>query len=226
MPRKFVLLIDLTVIVIGLLGASLKVHGVRTGETIIAVINPETGENEFIFPHETPINSTFLANVTVMNASYLAGWQVNITWDPTLLKINSTNDVNVPTDNVFGEYALPLGLKITPDSIFWLATILDAPTNHVNVTDGTLFQIRFTIIGNGTVSQSCKIHLVTEGEHPNHTILGNAEAESIPYTTIDGVYERLGAESFPTWAVIAIVSIVAAAVLAYFAHTYRRIPHL
>jgi len=226
MPRKFVLLIALTVIVIGLLGASLKVQGVQTGETIIAVINPETKDNEFMFPHEAPINATFLANVVAINASCLAGWQVNITWDPTLLKINSPHDVNIPTDNVFGEHALPLGLQITPDSIFWLATILDAPTNHVNVTYGTLFQIQFTTVENSTISRSCKIHLVIEGEHPNHTILGNAEAEPIPYTTLDGVYERLGAGSFQTWAGIAIVSAVAAAILVYLACKYGRIPHL
>ena len=226
MRRKLVLLIDLIAIVMGLLGTTLKVQVVKAGETIVAVINPETSDNEFIFPHDTPINSSFLANVTVMNASYLAGWQVNMTWDSTLLKINSANDVNIPTDNVFGEHALPLGLKITPDSVFWLATMLDAPTNHVNVTNGTLFQIRFTSIGNGTVSRSCKIHLVIEGEHPNHTILGNAEAEPIPYATLDGVYERLEAESFPTWTVIAIVAIVAAAILVYFARKYRHILHL
>ena len=216
MRTKIILLTNLLVAFAGLLGVALEAQGVQSDETIIAVMNPESGNNEFIFPSEIPIYSTFAANVTLMNAAYVAGWQVNITWDSTVLKINSANDVNIPTDNVFGEYALPLGLKITPDSIFWLATILDAPANHVNVTYGTLFQIRFTIIGNSTASRSCKIHLIIGGEHPNHTILGNAEAASIPFTTVDGVYEHLVAESFPTWTGIIIVSLVAAAILAYF----------
>lgn len=216
MRTEIIFLINLSIAFAGLLGVALEVQGVQSDETVIAVMNPESGNNEFIFPSGTPIYSTFAANVTLMNAVCVAGWQVNITWDSTVLKINSTNDVNIPTDNVLGQYALPLGLKITPNSLFWLATILDAPTNHVNVTYGTLFQIQFTIIGNSTASRSCKIHLIIEGEHPNHTILGNAEAASIPYTTLDGVYERLAAESLPTWTGIIIVSIVAAAILIYF----------
>jgi len=177
--------------VIGLSVVTFKVHRVIAGGTIIAVMNSKTGSNEFTFS-PTRINSTFIANVTVMNVLYLAGWQMNMTWDPTLLTINSTEDASIPADNIFGQYALPLGLTVTPSSMFWLAVILDAPINYVNVTYGTLCQIRFTILRNDTGGPlSCNLHLVMEGEHSNYTLLGNSDAEAIPYTPIDGKYKML-----------------------------------
>ena len=187
-----ILLINLTIILISLSGIPFKVQRVKARGTIIAIIKSETGDNEFTFLQETPVNSTFIANVTVMDVSYLAGWQVNITWDPTLLRINSARDVSIPSDNVFGDYAFPLGLKITHSSVFWLAVILNAPTNHVNVTSGTLYQVRFTIITNDTSARgslSCDLHFVVEGEYSNHTILGDSDAEVIPYTPLDCMYE-------------------------------------
>ena len=156
----------------------------------IAIVNSETGSNEFTFPPETPVNSTFLANITVSNVDFLATWQINITWDPELLNISSAEDMILPPDNIFGEYTDPVGLTITSSSVFWVVGIkLEAPFEYVNVTQGTLCQINFTIIKNDTeLPLSCNIHFVVAGEHPFYTKLIDLEGELIEYTPIDSSY--------------------------------------
>jgi hypothetical protein len=160
----------------------------------IAVINPETGDNVFEFPPETPIGTTFIANITVFNVENLATWQINITWDGTIFNISkfdnsgdpTKSDIFLPPDNIFGEYADPVGLTVTGSSAFWVVSIkLGAPFETFSGS-GTLCQIKFTVIRNDTgLPLSCNIHFVVAGEHAFYTKLIDVEGELIPYTPQD-----------------------------------------
>lgn len=168
------------------------------GGTAVSVVNPVNGGNSFTFPPETPINSTFMANMTVSNVTHLATWQINITWNPTLLRIVNTGynaDISVPSANVFGAYA-----DITNPTVnnyrgnaFQMVGIKSGGPAYVNVINGTLCQIRFTILKNGTGSPplNCSIHIVTQSEYPIYTSLIDDMAEDIPYTPFDASYAML-----------------------------------
>jgi len=157
----------------------------------LTIIDSETGESQIVFdPETTPVNTTFTINVTAANVDFLNSWQINITWDPTLLKVNSTEDATIPPDNVFGEHEEHFGLTITSSSLYWVCGIPSgAPMDYVNVTEGTLCQITFTIIRNQTDGLlSCPIHFVLQGEHLFWTKLVDPDANNIEYTTQDGAF--------------------------------------
>jgi len=190
--KRIVSMLFILVVIISLLAVKFKVQGVKASETTLAIVNPSTGGNDFMFSPATPINSTFTANVTVIDVSFLAAWQINIKWDPELLRINSTADIIIPTDNVFSGYTDPTVPSITDSNVIYGCTIrLGAPFNYVNTTYRTLCQIRFTIIKNDTKPLSCNIHFQQQSEDFFHSILVDVNANLIPYASQDGTYEML-----------------------------------
>jgi len=167
-----------------------SIQSAAAATTYLKVIDVRDGDTSFIFPASTPINSTFIANITVTDVYYLATWQINITWDPTLLKINSTDDLTIPPDNVFGGYVDgPIGLTIKPSSVFCVAGMeLGAPSEYMNGS-GTLCQIKFTILKNDTGGPLlCDMHFVLAGENLFYTKLIDPDADLITYTPEDGDY--------------------------------------
>lgn len=184
-------MIFLTVILSLMVASSAKSVSVQAlTEANIAIVNPVTANNNFTFPGDTPIGTTFIANVTVSNANLLAVWQMNISWDPSILKINSASDATIPPDNVFGSYTDPTAAEITDSNLFWVVGIRATGPEYFNVTHGTLCQINFTIIKNGTGSPplQCNIHFVLHGEHLFYTKLIDLDADLIPYTTTDSLF--------------------------------------
>jgi len=193
MLKRIVSGIMLTVFVLSVSTLAFNIQQVEavTGPTV-AVVNPLTGDNAFTFlAKNMPINSTFIANVTVANVTFLAAWQLNITWDSTLLEIRNTTlngDLYIPSDNIFGADADVVANDIGPGMAFWGAGIKTGGPDYVNVTYGTMCQIRFTVLKNDTGS-SCNIHIVVEGEDPIYTTLIHYDAYEIPYTPQDATYE-------------------------------------
>lgn len=183
-------MIFLTVILSLIVASSAKSVSVQAlTEANIAIVNPVTGNNNFTFPGDTPIGTTFIANVTASNVSLLAVWQINISWNPSILKINSTSDVTIPPDNVFGSYTDPTDADITNSNLFWVVGIKSTGPDYFNVTHGTLCQINFTTIKNGTgLPVQCYIHVVLQGEHLFYTKLIDPDAILIPYTTTDSLF--------------------------------------
>jgi hypothetical protein len=175
-----------------------SIRSVSAQETYLKIIDSETGESNFSFPPETPINTTFIANITVTDVSMLAVWQINLTWNPSMLEIAkvhlsgdpSLSDIYFPEDNVFGDYPDPTTPTYTPGMIFWVVGIkATAPFEYVDVTYGTLCQIKFTILKNDTGGElSCDMHFVLKGESPVYTKLIDLEGDLISYIPVDGSY--------------------------------------
>ena len=158
------------------------------GETFVSIINAVDGTYNFNFTSTTPVGTVFTANLTVTNVLDLAAWQFNITYDPELLNVTSDDQLVIPTDNVFGQYADQFVPDKRDGMVFWGAGISLSGPDSVNVTGtGTLCQINFTVIKNN-VTASTQLHLVVVGEYPIYTDLINTDAESIPFTPKPGYY--------------------------------------
>jgi hypothetical protein len=161
---------------------------VNAAGTVVSVVNAENGTNEIILPGDTPINSTFLFNITVTNVTGLAGWQINVTWNPALLRINSSDDVYLPTDNIFaGLNPFETG-TIIDDT---LGNVLYGAARGIGKPDftgsGVMCHIRFATVKNGTGEPiSCDIILDTVGAIP--TELVDKLGVDIPFTSVNTHY--------------------------------------
>jgi len=156
--------------------------------TVVSVVNAETGTNEIILPGDTLVNSTFLVNITITDVTGLAGWEINVTWNPALLRINSSDDVYLPTDNIFA--------GLNP---FETDKLIDK--EHGNVYygvahgfgkpdftgSGTMCQILFTTVKNGTGEPVfCNIILDTESDFPTGIV--DLYGEYMPFTVVNAHY--------------------------------------
>ncbi|UCE95451.1 MAG: hypothetical protein JSV51_06910 [Candidatus Bathyarchaeota archaeon] len=107
----------------------------------------------------TPVNvgpnvptDPFVVNAVVQNISFLKGWQVNITFDPTILE---ALDISLPDDHVFaGQNVFEVAKDINNSAGFvvWaVAQGLNGSVQYdpINVTEGKLCQIEFRGIAEG-----------------------------------------------------------------------------
>ena len=167
----------------------------------LKVLDPIQGDTSITFNNTNPPPTApnyplgyVLVNITVCDVTNLAAWQINITWNPTLLEIANkalNGDMYIPADNVFGSYADPIPPTITVSSAYFMVGIkLGAPFESISGT-GTLCQIKFNVTKAPAENEtlSCNIHFTQEGEYPMHTKLVDPDANTIAYTPEDGYYE-------------------------------------
>ena len=167
--------------------------------TYVSVINPITGNNTFALVPDTPVNTTVVANITVTDITDLIGWQVNLTWDPNLLYINSSDDVYLPSDHVFEDldpiWVPPsmTGEARAPsinNTMGYLCAVCARGPESIGTTfsgSGTMFQVKFKTAKNGTGEPvCCEIALSQEGEIP--TWLRKGPQQPIEFTPQDSYY--------------------------------------
>ena len=168
-------------------------HEVRISadSSIVAVINPITRDRNFKFSNRT-VGTKFLANITITNVTWLAGWQINITYNPTLLNISNSADIFLPSNHIFNGFDPRAAAKTINNTVgyaMWACAIgPSSPRNHFNGS-GTICQIFFTIIktpGEGE-KLSCNLILDKVGMFP--TRLVDPDAKDIPFTEQNGYYE-------------------------------------
>jgi hypothetical protein len=125
------------------------------------------------------IGDTIVYNITVQDVSMLGNWQVNVTWDQTLLNYSS---FSIPSDNVFATSGQSL---ITPAPVFgsgWAsfgASLLDASAWNYNGS-GVLCQITLTII-HQPANPSSSSTIGFEGKYSNTFLLAGIEGTTIPF---------------------------------------------
>jgi hypothetical protein len=163
---------------------------VNAAVPVISIINPITGDSNFIFPSSTPVNSTFLANITITDVTGLAGWQLNLTWDPTLIKIKTTDDIyrnDTPTHYfaIFGLFGIETIKNVKPDKVYWAVSYgIGKPTF---TGSGILCQIKFTILRNDTGEPlTCSMHFDLVSSFP--TKITKISGDPITFTPQDGSY--------------------------------------
>jgi len=172
--------------------------------TTIEILDPVEGDHLLNYTNNEPPPTELdypmgyvLVNVSVFDVLNLATWQINVTWDPTLLEIALVNpscdptlsDIYIPTDNIFNGWTDPTGLTVSSSSAFLVCGIkIGAPFDHFDGS-GTLCQIKFNVTKEPSSDLSCTIHFVLAGENLFYTKLINPEADLITYTSEDGQYE-------------------------------------
>jgi hypothetical protein len=159
--------------------------------TYVSVINPATGDGDFNYTNlSPPPGNVFTVNITVTDVQKLAGWQVNLTWDPTLLKINVAGDVFLPLDHVFTGMdpvgALPeLGVGYV---VFARAIGPGSPYTSFNGS-GRLICVKFTVIKSPIEGETLSCDLVLDRVGILLTKLVDEDAGPIPFTEQNGYYE-------------------------------------
>jgi len=167
-----------------------------TDETYVSVINPATGGKDFNYTNVSPPPTApsyplgyVLVNITVTNVVGLAGWSVNLTWDPTLLKIASAADVYMPTDNIFAGLS-PFETGKTIDNT--LGYVLYGAARGSGQPDftgsGTMCQVKFNVTKVPTVGKVyCDLVLDRVSDFP--TELVDKSGASILFVEQNGYYE-------------------------------------
>lgn len=167
-----------------------SISSVRALTTVISVIDPTDGDDTVVLPANTPVGTTFLVNITIVDVTNLAGWQINVTFNTQLLNITATTDLILPDVNIFADLdpvkTVP-DLTQTPGTVFWAVAI--GPSSPVDHFDGSgvMCQIQFTTVKNGTGEPTtCNITLTKAGNFP--TAIIDPDANDIPFTTELGFY--------------------------------------
>lgn len=159
------------------------------GSPYMTVVNPTTSDSNFTFFTETTeVGDTFLANITVFDVSGLEAWQLNLTFDTTMLAVNN---ISAPADHVFVDQFFFEGSKSINNNVgyatWWMA--LGVGTTPVNVSSegARLCQLQFNITASPAINEtlSSLIHIVVAGESLFYSKL----EPSIAFTTLDGQYD-------------------------------------
>jgi hypothetical protein len=170
--------------------------------TYVKVINPATGDGNFIFDETTPLGHEFIANITVVDVGLedpgvyddLATWQLNLTFNKDIINVK---DIFTPADHVFAgrpTTVFPKNINNALGYVVWGITVgppapPDPPSIPFNGT-GTLCQIRFNVTktpGPGE-TLSCNITIDRESGFLT-TFLLDPDIEDLPFTEVNGYYE-------------------------------------
>ncbi len=145
--------------------------------TIVKVV-PETAT---FYTNMTIVGDKITFNITVQDVNELDNWQINLTWDTTLL---SYSDISLPADHVFaGAIAAGKSLIVAPPvvgigSVVYGCTYINTPPYWTFNGTGTLCQLELEIIRYPTYPESsCIINLA---EKYKDTFLTNIFGETIP----------------------------------------------
>ena len=164
--------------------------------TYISVINPGTGDGNFLYTNlSPPVGGVFTVNITVTDVLNLAGWQVNLTWNPTLLSVAAAADLFVPADHVFNGLDPQFPAKDINNVngyVFWSCAIgPSSPSDHFDGS-GRILCVKFTVIKIPTELEpllSCNLVIDRLSLFPTNII--TPDADDIPFEEQNGYYEYM-----------------------------------
>ena len=171
------------------------------GTTYLSVVDPEDGDNDFLYTNVEPPPTTseyplgyFIANLTITDVADLSGYQINLTWDPEYLEIAKTADVWLPSDHILAGFDPQLmPIKIEPGYLGVTCACGPGAAGATFTGSGTVLQARFNVTkGPPGLGEkfSCDIAFGLLGDFP--TVLKDSDKNPIPFTPEDGYYEYLG----------------------------------
>jgi len=201
MIKKLVSIFSAVLLLLSL-ATVLPVHSVPT--TYVSVINATTGYGVPGNVGTTTVNFTneyppptapgyplgyFLVNITVRDVTDLAGWQINVTWDPTLLELLPgdiyRNDTPTHYFAIFGMFGIETIPNIKPDKVYWAVSRGSGKPTFTG--NGTMCQIKFNITQAPASVLTCQLHHDQVSAFP--TKLKDSYVADIPYIPQDGTYE-------------------------------------
>jgi len=179
MKDKLLISILLALLFASALTAGLNISRVAADPTTL-LINPST-----VTKNPSDLGSTFTVSVNIQGVSDLFGFDMNITWDNTLITFSSLDDT--PLNTVFVNYFTPLGEDPNPvyqtgaGYVRFAAVKTGQPPGFSG--SATLFTLTFLIMKADNFPHSTSIHF----DSPN-VKLSDSAANPIPATLTDGSY--------------------------------------
>lgn len=172
----------LCMLAIAILITSITVHTLSAfAQTTKFSVKPQNIIDDTIEPGDF-----FTINMTVTDVEDLFGWQVKLSYDPSVLECI---DGWLPPDHVLADKAIinpPPDIDNTVGSIFLLAMIITGagvPGSGVNVTEGRCCQIKFEVKRRG----HCNLSFMDLGVK---TYLLNAEGEKVDFAPEEGYFDN------------------------------------
>jgi hypothetical protein len=183
------------------LAMMLSISSVKAQDTVISVIDATDGDDTIMLPPDTPVGTKFLVNVTLTNVTLLAGWQLNITFDPALINISVLADMILPAGHIFeGLDSIGPAPEIGDGWVTWARAIgPSSPVNNFNGS-GIICQIRFTTMKNGT-GEATQCQIVPTKQGIITTDLRDPDAGPIDFTTTAADYTI---PEFPTTTILVV----------------------
>jgi len=179
-----------TLLVLGMLGV-FYVLPVKADPTNLEVINPLDGTHDFNFTADTmSVGDTFIINITVVDVTDLATWQIRLEWDSSLLTYSG---IWLPADHVFSEIAPPRAMItpppiVGPGYVVWGCTYINSPYWTFNGT-GQICQVELEITqgvsSGGPTEVSCDLILADVG---TNTFLTDGALHDITFSAVNGHY--------------------------------------
>jgi len=164
---------------------------VQAGQTYLKVINPLTGDKWFNFTTNTKkVGDTFVINITVVEVTDLQCWQINFTWNASLLGFVS---IKRPTDHVFagsGKSMIAPAPKVEPGYVLWGCTYINADPYWTFNGTGRLCQITLNITqpveGLPETEVSCNLGFARLNDI---TYLLDGAGNQISFMSVEGFYD-------------------------------------
>ncbi len=117
----------------------------------------------------------FTVNITMQPNNAIAGAQFNLSFNPSLVTVNSITEGNLLKQTGKNTYFTPGRIDNTSGSIIGVAGTITDPGQTVS-TAGTFAVITMTA---GSANGTCALSL-------SNVIVGNVQAQSVPVSTVDG----------------------------------------
>jgi len=158
-------------------------------QTQVRVVNPRTGNSSFNFnTSTTSVGYVFLVNITVVNVTDLATWQIKLSWNASFL---SFVNISLPADHVFaasGKSMITPPPTLEPGNVTWGCTYINYPYWTFNGT-GRLCQAALNITGKVDASMPEANSTLALTDAWSNTFLWNGASIDISFVTFDGYYD-------------------------------------
>jgi hypothetical protein len=173
----FFLLVGMSVLV-------LSVQPARSSPATQMVIMPE--QNTF-YTNTTAPGTTFCINITVIDVADLVSWQLNLTWDSSLLNFSQAT---LPSDYVFAGQAYMIVIDVEVGSVIFGARLGPGGTGFSGT--GVLCQIELEILNIASPPvATCNLTLAAE---PVDTFLSDSTLAHISFTTGNATFTYIQTE--------------------------------
>jgi len=191
--KKLIPALVLIVLTLNALTLILNVHLARSDAGTRLVMTPQTNT---YYANQTASGHVFVLNITVINITSLATWQVEIAWNQSLL---SFVNMTIPTDNVFaGQSPFVVGPDAsTPGKVVYGATLFSG-TPFTGT--GRLCQLALNITADPDQTATCNISFSRVRPPPPNTaqtFLLDENSNDIFFNAEDGNFTYVGLTSPP-----------------------------
>lgn len=178
--------------------SALSAIQVSADPTTIEIINPLTGDGNFIFDTNTlGLGDTFLARVIVTDVTGLWQFQVLVGFDPALLNVVSMTYTSDIGDYVFdGIGTIPVTPEIDNVVGYVIGGVNSLDAGNTFTGSGTLCMITFEVMAEperyGVLGPST-IDLITTGTNTKkpgfYTFVADSDMTELDYTGYDATYQ-------------------------------------